>query len=39
MRDLEHVFFKTYSQVNIPKAKPVFQERMQFDIFKRNSRE
>ncbi|CDW71270.1 UNKNOWN [Stylonychia lemnae] len=39
IRDLEHVFFKTYSQVNVPKDNPKFHERMQFDIFKRNSRE
>eukprot|EP00347_Sterkiella_histriomuscorum_P002283 403368750 len=37
-RELEHTFLKTYSQVNIPKENPQFHERMDFDIFKRNSK-
>lgn len=38
MRSLEKKFLKTYSQINIPKLSPRFQERMDFDIYKRVSK-
>lgn len=38
MRALEKQFCKTYAKINVPRKKAPFQERMEFDIFKRNSK-